>query len=345
MGSRATTAVARVIRWFFPAGCDYARSRGLFIRGMGLIYLAAIVSWWVQAGALVGSGGLVPMADFLERAAAHFKSEGQGRFWNVPTLFWISSSDGFIATVCALGVVLALLVVAGIASGPCLLVLWMIYLSLVSTGNVFMNFQWDILLLEAGVLAVMAAPWAVGRMRWKHPPPLGLGGRLAMWLCWLAVAKLMFQSGWVKLSWATPDSPEWWPDHTALTFHYMTQPLPTWTAWWMHQLPAWIHKASLWPMYFMEIVLPFCIFLGARLRFLAALGFAALMALILVTGNYTYFNWLTLVLCFPLVADRFWNLPARVIRRLRSWRRTSDPDQECPADDSPDPQGDWLVRS
>jgi len=123
---------------------------------------------------------------------------------------------------------------------------------------------------------------------------------------WFLVAKLMFFSGWVKLAWDSGTRPEWWTDGTAMTYHYMTQPLPTWTAWWMHQLPASFHKASLIPMYGIEILLPFAMIFGPRGRVAASVGFAGLMTLILLTGNYTYFNWLTIVLCLPLVHDRLW---------------------------------------
>jgi len=318
----------KLIRWLYP-DYEYRTGRALFFRGLGLIYLVAILSWWVQAEALIGKGGLIPVEEYLDQAGEYLHIEGKNRPWNLPTLFWISHSDGFIHFVCAIGTLLALAVIAGLATGPCLLGLWIVYLSLVSTGNVFMSFQWDILLLETGVLAILLAPWSVVRMRWRNPPPLGWGETIALWLCWFLIAKLMFQSGWVKLAWATPRQPEWWPDHTAMTFHYMTQPIPTWTAWWMHQLPAWFHHASIWPMYFVELVLPVFVFLGARFRLIAAIGFAALMILILATGNYAYFNWLTIVLCLPLVADRYWQRLAALGCR---WLRKEPPPAKAPAD-------------
>jgi hypothetical protein len=318
MDSSLPHSPGSILRRMFADGGGSSFARAAFLRGMGLVYLMAITSWWVQADALVGSGGLTPMAGFLEQAGNFLAGEERNRWTALPTLFWFNAGDGMLTLVCTAGTALALLVVAGVAPGPCLLGLWIVYLSLVTTGGIFMSYQWDILLLEAGALATLAAPWRVTRMRWKSPPSLGWGEQGALWLCWFAVAKLMFQSGWVKLAWATAANPEWWPDHSALTFHYMTQPIPTWTAWWMHQLPAWFHEVSIWPMYFVELVLPFLVFLGARLRLMAALGFAGLMLLILATGNYTYFNWLTIVLCVPLVADRFWRLPRRTGNRVEN---------------------------
>lgn len=295
------------LRWLFPRSETHALSRSIYLRGLGAVYLVAILSWWVQAGTLVGSRGLVPMAEFLDHAGEALHVQGYSRWGGIPTIFWLGDSDAWIHAVCAAGVALAAAVIAGWAVGPCLLGLWFIYLSLFGTGHVFMHFQWDILLLEAGFLAILFAPWQPLRLPWRGPqPPLGWGERIALWSQWILIAKLMFLSGWVKLAWATPDQPEWWPAGTAMTFHYETQPIPTWTAWWMHQLPDWFHRASLWPMYFVELALPVAVFLGARLRLVAAIGFAGLMASILATGNYTYFNWLTIVLCIPLVSDRFW---------------------------------------
>ena len=318
----------KFLRWLFPP-CEHAFSRSLFLRGIGLIYLIAILSWWIQAEALVGKNGLIPMASYLERVAEYMHLNDRSSLWSLPTLFWISSSNAFLHFLCALGTLLAIGVIAGVAAGPCLLGLWMIYLSLVNTGGVFMSFQWDILLLEAGVIATLLAPWSKLQMRWRNPPPLGWGERIALWLCWFAIAKLMFQSGWVKLAWANPAQPEWWPDHTALTFHYFTQPLPTWTAWWMHQLPVWFHKLSIWPMYFVELVLPLLVFLGARLRLVAASGFIGLMVLILATGNYTYFNLLTIVLCFPLIADRYWTVLPKLWEKIRNRFKSSGSDRRA----------------
>ena len=325
----------KFIHWLFPR-CEYSAARALFLRALAFIYLIAIVSWWVQAEALIGKGGLVPVAEYLERAGEYLHVEGRNRIWNLPTLFWINASDPFIHVICAVGSILAVVVIAGFAVGPCLLGLWIVYLSLVTTGNVFMSFQWDILLLEAGALAMLLAPWSVARISWRNPPALGWGERIALWLCWFVIAKLMFQSGWVKLAWATPRQPEWWPDDTAMMFHYMTQPIPTWTAWWMHHLPPWFHKASLAPMYFVELVLPFFVFLGARLRLVAAIGFVLLMILILATGNFTYFNLLTIVLCLPLVADRYWAYLPRAWKHIRTRFPAAEREDQSPGDINPE---------
>ncbi len=327
--------------WLRPSGLAIGRS--LFLRGMGAIYLMAFLSWWVQAVDLVGENGLVPMANFLERADDVLTERGESKWAQVPTLFWFGSSDFALHLVCALGTLFAIVTIAGLIPAPALLACWALYLSLASTGDVFMNFQWDALLLEAGFLAFLVAPWRDWRIPFRNPPPVGWGERAITWILWIMVAKLMFFSGWTKLAW---EDPTWWPDHTALTYHYQTQPIPTWTAWWMHQLPEWFHKASIWPMYFVELVLPFLVFFGARARLIAAIGFAGLMFLILATGNYTYFNWLSIVLCFPLVADRHWrhgrDLAKAVIRKCLR-RAKPDSEEEEARDERSKAPKPWLI--
>lgn len=285
---------------------QYRIGRSVFLRGLGGIYLIAIVSWWIQVGLLVGENGLQPASRLLEFVGKNFAAEGRPGFWALPNLFWITGASDFaLNTACFAGCGLALLVIVGRFVGPALAGLWVIYLSLVNTGGVFMSFQWDILLLETGLLALFLCRWQL-KTNWIDPPPLTPVNRIALVFIWFLIAKLMFFSGWVKLAWSSAAAPEWWPEGTAMIYHYMTQPLPTWTAWWMHQLPPWFQKASLVPMYFVELGLPFALIFGRWGRLVAAIGFSGLMVLVLLTGNFTYFNWLTIVLCLPLVQDRLW---------------------------------------
>lgn len=297
--------------WPLIFGLDtdrYRIGRSLALRGIGLVYLIAIASWWSQVGLLVGENGLIPASRVHDWITAQLEGGASSPFFALPNLFWLTGTSDFALHVsCFAGCLLALLVFFGRLTGPSLAGLWIIYLSLVNTGGVFMSFQWDILLLEVGFLSLFLCRW-----EWKtaffDPPPLTVVNRIALVWSWLLLAKFMFFSGWVKLAWASEASPEWWPDGTAMTFHYMTQPIPTWTAWWAHHLPEWFHKASLVPMYFVELVLPFAIAFGRFGRLAAAVGFTFLMALILLTGNYTYFNWLTIAICLPLVQDKLWPL-------------------------------------
>ncbi len=293
------------IEWLRSPLSGYAVSRSLFVRGMAGVYLIAVLSWWVQMEGLVGSRGLVPMAEYLRQVEAFAGEKGKHAFLMVPSVFWLSCADLFLHITCLVAVLLSLMVIGGFFQAQGLAGLWFLYLSLVTTGSVFMNFQWDVLLLEAGLLAVLVAPWKV-RVSWRNPEP---GVPRFPWnLVWFLLFRLMFFAGFVKL---TSGDQSWW-DGTAMLFHYETQPLPTAVAWWMQQLPDGFNRLSCWLMLVVELVFPFFILLGRRMRLVAALGIAGLMVLIMVSGNFTYFNALTIVLCLPLVADHFWP---------RSWLR------------------------
>jgi hypothetical protein len=110
----------------------------------------------------------------------------------------------------------------------------------------------------------------------------------------------VFSSGLVKL--VSGDAT--WRELTALTFHYQTQPLPAWTSWYAHQLPEWLQVFSVAVMFFVELVVPFCVFAPRRVRIGGGIALVGLQGLIGLTGNYGFFNLLSVVLCLPLLDDR-----------------------------------------
>ena len=238
-----------------------------------------------------------------------FSQHGESAFAHLPTIFLWHHSDAFVRAVCWAGVVAAALVVAGVAQGPLLLAMWLGYLSLANVGGIFMGYQWDALLLETGLLAVLAAPWRwfSGRIPAAATGPAAL--RLAAPRLVVVSPDVLFRVG--QAGERRPDV----ANATALTFHYETQPLPTWIGWWAHQLPARLQIASCWIMFSIELALPFAIFLGRWGRLAACTGFTALMALILLTGNYTFFNVLAVALAITLLDDSWW--PGKLKRWLR----------------------------
>src|SRR5881396_2798264 len=273
----------------------YVLSRWLFLRLLGLVYLIAFVSLALQVTGLVGEHGILPAAAFLERARGLY---GAAAYRLRPTICWLGAGDGALLALCWSGAILALLLLAGVAQAPVLALLWACYLSLSVVGQTFLWFQWDGLLLEAGLLAVLYAPtqWLPSLEQERAP------SRAVRWLVWLLLFKLMFLSGITKLASGDPT----WRDLTALDYHFWTQPLPPWTAWYAHWLPEWTHRGMLLLVLVAELGAPWLIFVPerlARLR-LAACGLLVLGQLgIAVTGNYGFFNALALVLCVPLVDD------------------------------------------
>jgi hypothetical protein len=109
----------------------------------------------------------------------------------------------------------------------------------------------------------------------------------------------MFSSGLVKLMSGDPT----WRNLTALKFHYESQPLPTWIGWYAHQLPGRVQQFSTLLMFIVELVLPFLIFSPRRLRLIPFFAFVVLQLLIFLTGNYCFFNLLTIALCVVLLDD------------------------------------------
>jgi predicted DCC family thiol-disulfide oxidoreductase YuxK/uncharacterized membrane protein YhaH (DUF805 family) len=267
-------------------------TRRAVLAGLGLCYLAAFWSFGVQLRGLIGSGGLAPAASYLEAAA---KQLGPDRYWELPTLAWLSSSDAALAGLCAAGALASLGMIGDLAAGPCALACWALYLSLCAVGGDFMGYQWDALLLEAGLIAVFLAPWA---LRAKSRAETSRG---ALWLLRLLLFKLMLQSGMVKLLSGDPS----WRGLNALAYHYWTQPLPTPLAWWADRLPAGIQKFSCAALLAVELGAPWLLLGPRRARAAGAALIAALMVLIALTGNYGFFNLLTLVLCVAALDDSF----------------------------------------
>ena len=273
----------------------YTVTRWVILRLVGVTYLIAFVSLWSQLDGLVGSTGILPVAEFLDAVRSQLGIE---RYWAVPTLCWLNASDAFLHGLCSVGVVLAILVILDVAPVLALIGLWVAYLSLVSVGQDFLSFQWDILLLETGFLTIFLAPFRLWPRPRTDPPPRPTVVWLFRWLLF----RLMFASGIVKL--ASRD-PVWW-DLTALTIHYETQPLPTWIGWYAHQLPVWAHQVSCAVMFGIEILVPFLIFGPRRARSVACAALITFQVLIALTGNYCFFNVLTVILCLALLDDRVW---------------------------------------
>jgi len=263
---------------FTPPRYDLASF--LFLRLFGLIYFAAFVSFAEQAQGLIGSHGILPLAELTSRIASHV---GIQRFFLMPMVFWASASDFAIHAVCWGGAAISLLLVFNVLPRICLVLLFVLYLSLFYAGQTFMTFQWDTFLLETGFLALV----------------LSFATMPGIWLLRWLLFRFMFMSGVVKLA---SGDPNWW-NLSALNYHFLTQPLPTPLAWYAAHAPAGVLRFATGTTFVVELVLPFLIFAPRRLRFGAAFGFLLLETLIVLTGNYNWFNLQTMLLCLVLFDD------------------------------------------
>jgi predicted DCC family thiol-disulfide oxidoreductase YuxK len=301
-----------------PAPPSYVGARWLFLRSLGVVYVIAFVSLWVQLIGLVGHNGIMPADQVIAAMGRATDGLGWKRFIAEPTLCWFRSDDAFLILHCIAGTVLGISVFFGIVQRVSLFLLWALYLSLATICVEFLGFQWDNLLLEAGLLGIILAPGGL-RPGTELTAPVSKTG---LWLLRWLLFRLMFASGCVKLLSGDPT----WRDLTALNYHYQTQPLPTWIAWYAHHFPPWWHNTSTVLMYAIEILLPFLIFMPRRLRVIACGAFILLQLSIAFTGNYGFFNLLTIVLCVVLLDDQGLRrlAPARFRAWFSRWRIRAD---------------------
>ena len=275
----------------------------LFLQVFALIHFSAFASFGVQALGIIGSDGILPLAEYVD-ALRDRLGTGPVAWWNVPFVFWASASDRAIEVVVGLGIVASIVLLAGRLPRLALATLYVLYLSLLYAGQRFMTYQWDILLVETTAIALFLP---------RHPT-------LGVWLLRWLLFRFMLLSGAVKLLSGDPT----WASLTALDYHYETQPLPTLLAWYAHLLPHGFNRACVVVMLFIELVLPFGIFGPRRVRFVACVGFVLLELLIMLTGNYNFFNLLTLLLCVTLLDDDALArlLPGPLYARLARHRAT-----------------------
>ncbi|KAG9272980.1 lipase maturation factor 2 isoform X1 [Astyanax mexicanus] len=291
-------------------------ARHMFLWCLSAVYMFAFASVYVQIPGLYGNEGLLP-ARWMLRVSGKSVWE---QLTDSPTLLWFGPRLGLDTQQCMellslSGALLSLAATAIPTLRDCrvYLVLWMLYLSLYQVGQVFLYFQWDNLLLEVGFLAILVAPM---NMPWGWR--LHAHDNMTFWLVRWLLFRLMFASGVVKL---TSRCPTWW-GLTAVTYHYETQCIPTPLAWFAHQLPVWFQKLSVVGTYVIEIGGPFLFFSPIRRHRLTAFYMQVLLqVLIILSGNYNFFNLLTIVLCFSLLDDEhvnFW-----LCRRTPREERTS----------------------
>ncbi len=299
-------------------------ARWVFLRLLGAIYFVAFLSLLVQVRGLIGRHGILPAADYLNAARAQL---GPERHWLLPTVCWWSVNDVFLIFLCVAGAVLSLAVVFNFLPCLSLILLWALYLSLSVVGQTFLGYQWDALLLETGFLAIFLVPPLRLLPDWRVS---GSGTKIAhLALLWL-LFRLMFESGVVKLN-APPseNGVQTWRALTALNYHYETQPLPIWTSWYLNQSPLDWEKFSVLVMFAIELGAPLTMIGPTRVRRLGCAAMLGLQAMIAISGNYCFFNYLTAGLCLLLIDDDAW--PAR-------WRKLARPAFKRPGGWSP-----WIA--
>ena len=254
----------------------------LFLRLLALVYLAAFISTGSQIIGIAGDQGILPVAEKIESLRS---AQGWSGIWSFPTLFWIDASNDSLFAVALAGCVFSVALFLNVLPRVSLVMLFVLNLSLFHAGQLFMNFQWDYLLLESGFLAIFLAGGAPKAVVW-----------LFRWLLF----RVRFLSGVSKLLSQDPT----WANLTALVYFFEVQPLPHWGGWYAHQLPDWLLRFATGSALFIEIVVPFMILMPRKIRLVGAWLTILMQLTILLTSNHNYANFLVLVLCLFLFEDR-----------------------------------------
>ncbi len=314
-------------RWFAPEAelSDRLIPRWIFLRALGLIYFSAFFSLVFQIRGLIGPEGILPAGDYLQAVARQFP---QQRLWFAPTLFWLSSSDHMLTAVCWVGMIASLLLVANIWPRATLLICFICFLSFVAAAEDFAGYQSDGMLLEAGFISLFFAPAGIWPGLGRASPP----SRASLFLLQWEWFRIYFESGVVKLASHDPE----WRNFTAMDEYYQNGPLPTWIGWYVQHLPHWFHAFTTGATLVLELGLVFMLFLPRRWRIACFVIVTLWQIPVIVTANYTFLNYLVLVLGFLLLDDRF------ALRFLpERWRqRLSAPVAPAPAvpQEAPEPQ-------
>jgi hypothetical protein len=296
---------ARVLRWLFDprhGATNQLLPRWLFLRALGLIYFSAFFSLLFQIRGLIGPDGVLPASEYLEAVS---KSAGAARFWYAPTVFWLSSSSHMLMAVCWLGLAASVLVVFNIFPRVSLFVCFIGFLSFVAASGEFSGYQSDGMLLEAGFIVLFLAPMGFRPGFGATQPPIRAGIFLLLWE-WF---RIYFESGIAKIASGDPE----WRHFTAMDEYYQNGPLPTWIGWYMQHLPHWFHAATAFGTLALELVLVFMLLLPRRWRIVCFFIVTPWQIGIILSANYTFLNYLVLVLGIFLLDDRFIRrfMPAR----------------------------------
>lgn len=275
-------------------GLSYSLSAWLVCRGIALCFALAFLSLLPQLQGLYGKNGILSIAQFLKV----LRQQERMNPLSLPSFFWLGSSDFTLNALALCGLTASGLALVGFSTSVMLFVCWGCYLSFVNVGQEFLGFQWDILLLEAGFLAVFLEPLSWGWHFWiAAEPPIFI-----RWALWLLIFKLMFLSGVVKLMSKDPA----WKNLTALRFHFWTQPLPNPVAYFLAKIPSWLQRVACFAMFLVEFLSPLLLLLPGTPRLGAAALLILLQFFILMSGNFAFFNFLVTVLALSLIPNDVW---------------------------------------
>jgi lipase maturation factor len=268
------------------AGSGYALSRLIFERSLALIYLIAFLCAANQFVPLLGEHGLLPVSRYVRAVP----------FTATPSVFYFAATDrafriaAWLGVAIAAGLVTGVLQRTGFGAAASWAALWLLYLSFVNVGQTFYGFGWESMLLETGFFAIV-----LGASR--TAPSVFL-----LWIWRWVLFRDMFGAGLIKLR-----GDPCWRDLTCLNYYFETQPIPNALSWYFHWLPARVHRAGVAFNHVAELVVPFAYFAPQPIAGMAGLLTILFQLTLIVSGNLSWLNWMTIVLCIPTLDDRWFS--------------------------------------
>jgi hypothetical protein len=281
----------------------YWLTRFVILRLLGLVYAVAFLVAANQILPLIGSDGLLPVGAFLDRVGNALGSSGAG-FARLPSIFWLWHSDGALVAAAWTGFALSCVVVAGYANAPLLAVLWALYLSFVHVGQDWYGYGWEFQLLETGFLAIFLCPLLDPRPLPGRETPVAV-----IWLFRWLIFRIMLGAGLIKIR-----GDSCWRDLSALFYYFETQPIPNPLSRWFHFLPRWELEAGVVLNHLAELVAPWFVFGPRKIRHTAGVVIILFQVVLILSGNLSFLNWLTIIPALACLDDSFWGriLPSRL---------------------------------
>ena len=290
--------VRAALVWLFdsePGAVGRLIPRWIFLRTLGCIYLSAFFSLVFQIRGLIGPEGILPANEYL-RAVAQSLGYSRG-LWFAPTLLWLSSGPHMLTALCWVGIAASLLLALNVWPRGMLLICFVSFLSFVSAAQDFSGYQSDGMLLEAGFIALFFSPPGIRPGTGAASPP----SRASLFLLQWEWFRIYFESGVAKIIGGDPE----WRNFKAMDEYYQNGPLPTWIGWYMQHLPHWFHASTVLATLALELVLVWMLFLPRRWRIACFFIVTPWQLGVILSANYTFLNYLVLILGFLLLDDRF----------------------------------------
>ena len=262
----------------------YWVTRVLLERGIGIICLIAFLVAVNQFKPLLGERGLLPVPLFVKQVP----------FRETPSLFFFFPRDIAFSIAAWVGVALSCLVITGISarytwlSVAVWVAIYLLYLSFVNVGQTFYAFGWESILLEACFFAIFLGGSKV------------VPQAIPIWLFRWLLFRIMFGAGLIKVR-----GDPCWRDLTCLNYYYETQPMPNPLSWFFHWAPQWVNKGGVLFNHFAELIVPFFYFLPQPIAGIAGVITIIFQLFIIVSGNLSWLNWMTLFLAFSTLDGKF----------------------------------------